>query len=149
MLKTPGQLKNFKAPNTYLKDVIYVLKRINIFDGINFMFRFQLKWLDLCANKIGDGGFIAMSSCISKIEELRIGSSGDDNLTMKGISALSNAVANSPTKVRVITFILQGITIVYSNAFFGLDFCISIQISYQNLFRVYFKSTNNLIRKQS
>ena len=40
MLKTPGQLKNFEAPNIFLKDGIYVLKRINIFDGINFMFRF-------------------------------------------------------------------------------------------------------------
>ena len=148
MLKTPGQLKNFKAPNTYLKDVIYVLKRINIFDGINFMFRFQLKWLNLGANEIGDGGFIAMSSCMSKIERLLIGSLSDYNLTMKGITALSNAVANSPTKVRVITFILLDVTIDYSNAFFGLDFCISIQISYQNLFRVYFKSTNNFIRKQ-
>ena len=40
MLKTPSQLYNFKAPIFFLKDVIYVLKRINIFDGINFMFRF-------------------------------------------------------------------------------------------------------------
>ena len=97
---------------------------------------------------IGDGGFIAISSCISKIEKLFVGSSLDDNLTMKGITALSNAVANSPTKVRIITFILQDITIDYSNAFSGLDFCISIQISYQNLFRVYFESKNNFIRKQ-
>ena len=99
-------------------------------------------------NEIGDDGFIAISSCISKIEKLLIGYYADANLTMKGITALSNAVANSPTKVRVVTFMLQDVTIDYSNAFFGLDFCISIQISYQNLFRVYFKSTNNFIRKQ-
>ena len=77
-----------------------------------------------------------------------MGSPYDDNLTMKGITALSNAVVNSPTMVRVITFILQDVAIDYSNAFVGLDFCISIQTSYQNLFRVYFKSTNNFIRKQ-
>ena len=97
---------------------------------------------------IGDDGFIAISSCISKIEKLWIEDDGDTNLTMKGITALSNAVANSTTKVRVITFILQDVTIDYSNAFSGLDFCISIQISYQNLFRVYFESKNTFIRKQ-
>ena len=69
------------------------------------MFRFQLKSLVLSWNKIGDGGFIAISSCICKIEELWIGFPGDAKLTMKGITALSNAVANSPTKVKVITFI--------------------------------------------
>ena len=88
-------------------------------------FVFQLKLLSLLGSSIGDGGFIAISSCMSKIEELVIGTQFDDNLTMKGITALANAVANSPTKVRVIILILQKVAISYLNAFLDMFFALA------------------------
>ena len=50
----------------------------------------------------GDDGFIAMSSCIKKINSLRIGSTRDSQVTMRGIKALSAAVRSLPRSVRMI-----------------------------------------------
>ena len=55
-------------------------------------FFFQLKYFNLSANNIGDDGFVAIASCISRIEMLEIGSTDDEKLSMKGIRALSKAV---------------------------------------------------------
>jgi len=59
-----------------------------------------LKWLDLSWNNIGDDGFIAIASCIENFEELRIGSSDDSNLTMRGITKLIEAVLKLSANVR-------------------------------------------------
>ena len=56
------------------------------------IFFFQLKYFNLSANNIGDDGFVAIASCISRIEMLEIGSTDDEKLSMKGIRALSKAV---------------------------------------------------------
>ena len=58
-----------------------------------------MKFLNLHGNKIEDDGFYKMSTCVSKIKELWIGSRSDKYLTAQGIRALSLAVADSTIKV--------------------------------------------------
>ena len=41
---------------------------------------------------MGDDGFVQMSSSIHNVERLYIGSNNDDDLTLTGIAALSEAV---------------------------------------------------------
>ena len=68
---------------------------------------------------------------------------------MKGITTLANAVADSPTKVRVITSILQNVARSYLNiVFFFTGFLQYHPVSFQNLFRVQFKRTINSLQKQ-
>jgi len=62
-----------------------------------------LKSLILNGTEIGDEGFVLISSCMNKIEALRIGCTDDKHLTMKGITALANAVADSALEVNIIS----------------------------------------------
>ena len=51
-----------------------------------------MKELGMLGCNMGDDGFVQMSSSIHNVESLLIGSSNDDNLTLTGITALSEAV---------------------------------------------------------
>ena len=51
-----------------------------------------MKQLNMFGCNMGDDGFVQMSSSIHNVERLVIGSSNDDNLTLTGITALSEAV---------------------------------------------------------
>jgi len=50
-------------------------------------------------NSIGDAGFFAISICVSKLDTLWIGYRNDLSLTMEGIRALANAVAEPISQV--------------------------------------------------
>ena len=51
-----------------------------------------MKRLNILGCNMGDDGFVQMSSSIHNVERLYIGSSNDDDLTLTGITALSEAV---------------------------------------------------------
>ena len=51
-----------------------------------------MKQLNMFGCNMGDDGFVQMSSSIHNVERLGIGSNNDDNLTLTGIIALSEAV---------------------------------------------------------
>ena len=56
--------------------------------------------LDMLGCNMGDDGFVQMSSSIHNVERLYIGSSNDDDLTLTGITALSEAVKKLNKPVR-------------------------------------------------
>ena len=100
-----------------------------------------MKMLDLSDNCFGDSGFIAISSCITKIEELEIGNLYDNNITKKGITALTDALSSSTTKVRVI---LSGLKLhiakISQTNILLASFYVPIPRNYKNIliFRKYF-----------
>ena len=61
-----------------------------------------MKSLDVSDNFIGDEGFVALSSCVSKIEELTVGSFEDDKVTMKGIKALCEGIQKRTEPVSIL-----------------------------------------------
>jgi len=60
-----------------------------------------MEFLNLWGNYIEDEGFIAISSHISNIKHLVIGSMHDDNLTINGITALTKAVLKTTMPVSI------------------------------------------------
>ena len=58
-----------------------------------------MEYLDISGCNIGDAGFVEMSKCIAHIQGLRIGANSDDQLTIAGISAISEAVRILPKPV--------------------------------------------------
>ena len=51
-----------------------------------------MKQLHMLGCNMGDDGFVQMSSSIHNVESFSIGSNNDDDLTLTGITALSEAV---------------------------------------------------------
>ena len=51
-----------------------------------------MEMLDISGCKIGDDGWISISSCIHNIQKLEIGSPSDYHLTIRGVTALSEAI---------------------------------------------------------
>ena len=55
--------------------------------------------LNIRNNLIGDAGFVAVASCIHKINGLEIGSKDDKHLSIDGVIALCNAIQSQSSKV--------------------------------------------------
>ena len=53
-----------------------------------------MKELNMFDCKLSDDGFVQMSLAIHNVERLYIGSNNDNDLTLTGITALSEAVKN-------------------------------------------------------
>ena len=55
--------------------------------------------MDIDNNKIGDAGFIAVASCIEKIDRLIIGTRNDKKLSIDGVKYLLSAIDNRSNPV--------------------------------------------------
>jgi len=61
-----------------------------------------MQHLAIMNNKIGDDGFIAISSCVKNIQNLSIGDFNDNFLSIKGIKELSKAIQERSQPVKLI-----------------------------------------------
>ena len=55
-------------------------------------------------DNLGDDSFLEISSCVHKINSLKIGNSNDQNLTIIRIKSLCEAIRNSLTHVSQVLF---------------------------------------------
>ena len=107
----------------------------------------QMRKLTLCSCKIGDDGLIAISSCVSIIEELDI---SDRSISILGSRSLAEAIQKRNDPVKMFKFLRDVNLIIFkhlANEIFWL--CYMISCLHQKLFAVIFWKIAVFVNRRS